>query len=384
MSYKKNKFYSKEEKEKKQNDYDRKVADIFIKALSEGKAPWNKPWNPITDKMDYNMFTMNEKKSFKEYQGYNQIITYLTRKIDFDSEDPRWMTMGELINYNKKKFGENKQDYYCIKQGEKATQINYYSPLYLDENNKKLDPSKMSKEEFKNKLAKTSFILTSSFIFNVSQTAQYEYDENGKLKKDENGKLIYKPNSSIPYEFTKEEIEETQKSFDNKKEIEKFIKELEITFKNDSPSKSFYDPMNDSIHLPPKETFKNPEEYYQTAFHEIIHWAGDKRRLDRTEAEQYSKDKKMRAKEELVAEIGGYMMCQKLKMKYEPSDNNKEYVKSWCSIIDEKPDAIKDACNKASKAVSYVIKLHDEKIHQEQNINIVVTEKKESKGKGRT
>lgn len=85
MAYRKNNFYSKEDRQKKQNEAERKIADTFIKALNEGKAPWNKPWNPITDKMDYNMFTMNEKKSFKEYQGYNQIITYLTRKIDFDS-----------------------------------------------------------------------------------------------------------------------------------------------------------------------------------------------------------------------------------------------------------------------------------------------------------
>ena len=384
MAYRKNNFYSKEDRQKKQNEAERKIADTFIKALNEGKAPWNKPWNPITDKMDYNMFTMNEKKSFKEYQGYNQIITYLTRKIDFDSEDPRWLTMGELIQYNQKKFKDEKKEYFVVKQGERATQIFYFSPLYLDENNKKLDPAKMSREEFKQKLSKTSFITTSAFIFNASQTAKYEYDEKGQIKKDENGKFIYMENSSIPYEFTKEEIEKTQKDFDNKKEIEKFVSELGITIKNDSPSKSFYDPSTDSIHLPPKESFKNPEEYYQTLFHEIVHWSGNKRRLDRTEAEQYAKDNKMRAKEELVAEIGGYMMCQKMKLKFEPSDNNKGYVQSWCSIIDEKPETIKECCNKAAKSVSYIVNLHNERTKQNNDVNIVVTQKKEEKGKGRT
>lgn len=384
MAYKKN-FYSKEDMQKKHNEYEEKVADMFIKALKEEKAPWQRPWNPITSKTDFNMFTMNDKEGTKVYQGYNYMVTSLTRSIFFNSEDPRWMTMGELINYNKKKFGEdNKKDYYYVRAGETGTMITYYSPLYFDKDGKKIDPQKMSKEDFKNKLAKTSFILKDTFVFNASQTAQYDYDENGKIKLDKNGNKLYKENSSIPYNFTKSEIEKTKKEFESKNEIEKFIKELKIDIKNDSPEKSFFDPAADTIHLPPKEAFHNSDEYYQTLLHEIVHWTGHNDRLARVELKEYSKDRKNRAKEELVAEIGSFMLCQKLNHKFEPTNNSKEYVSGWVSIIEDQPEAIKDACYKASKAVSHIMKRHEQNINSNTEINITVVEKKENKVKGRT
>ena len=384
MAYKKNYSYTKEPREKKQNDNDKKVSELFIKALKEERAPWQKPWNPITSKMDYNMFTMNDKAGVKEYQGYNSIITMLTREVWLQSEDPRWITMGELINYNQKHFKDNKQDYFYVKQGEEATLITYYSPLYLDKQNKKLDRNKLSEKEFKERLAKTSFILTNSYIFNASQTAKYEFDEEGKIKKDKNGKFIYKENSSIPYNFTKEQIRKTEEDFKDKTRLDVFIKNLGVKFKNDNPTKSFYRPDTDTIHILPKEAFKNSNEYYQTAFHEIIHWTGNEKRLNREELKTYSKDIKSRAREELVAEIGGYLMCQKMGVSFEPSPNNKEYVVGWCEHLSEKPDAIKEACMKAQKAVNYCIKLAQDNVNTNENINITITEKKESKGKIRS
>ena len=61
---------TKEEKQKKSDDLSREIADKFIKAIQENKAPWQKGWSPAVNKADYNMFTMGNNSS-KTYQGFN-------------------------------------------------------------------------------------------------------------------------------------------------------------------------------------------------------------------------------------------------------------------------------------------------------------------------
>ena len=56
MAYKKT--LTKEERQQKQDEYEREVADLFIKAIKENKAPWTKPWEPGVNVLDYNMFNM--------------------------------------------------------------------------------------------------------------------------------------------------------------------------------------------------------------------------------------------------------------------------------------------------------------------------------------
>lgn len=378
--YKKKKFDPVKAQEAKE-ERARKVADMFIKAIKENKAPWQRPWNPLTDKPDYNMFTM---KNDDTYKGYNSVLTTLTRFFEYDSADPRWMTMNNLMEYNRSKFKYKFEDYFGIKEGSHAIFIKFFRIQHYDKDNKWLDPSKYTNEEIKEKSVKTKAVLVEHPVFNVSQTCIY-VRENGKVKTDENGKMVFK-DIQIPFEeITKEEIERAKKEFNNTEKIEEFIKNTDITIKNDSPSKAYYSPQTDSIHTPPKETFKSVEDYYDTLFHEMIHATGHKERLNRTEAAKYSKDEQMRAREELIAEIGGYLLCQNMKLTYNPTDNNVAYVKSWCKDIENDPDLIFNVCREAEKAVNF---LSEGKKRTQTNENTNVQQKEqlntEDKSKGRS
>lgn len=69
---------------------------------------------------------------------------------------------------------------------------------------------------------------------------------------------------------------------------------------------AFYSPSTDAIHVPPVESFASEEHFAATVLHEGVHFTGAKARLDRLA--DYHIDRKARAREELVAEIGSAML----------------------------------------------------------------------------
>ena len=66
---------------------------------------------------------------------------------------------------------------------------------------------------------------------------------------------------------------------------------------SDEP-RAYYRPSTDSIHMPPVGTFHSVEGYYSTLSHELCHWVGASKRLDRFKK---FTDRKGYAFEELVA-----------------------------------------------------------------------------------
>lgn len=371
---------SREEIEERNEELAQEAAQLFIKAIKENNAPWQKGWDPAVDKCDYNMFTMKDDSN-KVYKGYNALLTSLKRSSKLGTDDPRWMTFAELNKYNNNL--DNPKEKVYVKKGEKQTLITFYSMLYKDKDGKPLDPAKMTRKELEERTVKQFPVLRPWFIFNASQTQRFVFDENGKPVKDEKGNPKTQP--GFPFELTEEQIEKARKEFKPDYEIEKIISNTGVKILNDSNNECFYDSKRDEIHVPQKERFENAQEYFQTLAHELIHWTGDKRRLDRPEAEKYSKSKEMRAREELVAEIGCYLLCREAQFMYKPSDNNNAYIQDWCSFIEEKEDAIQEACKKAQKSVNYIMDFTVNK-NKKTNMNDVeiVISNESIKGRGRS
>ena len=344
------KKYTKEERAKKNEEKATQTAELFIKAINENNAPWQKEWDPAINRRDFNMFTMKNDQ-FKTYNGFNELTLALSKAYLLRTDDPRWFTFKNLMDYNENL--KDPKDKVYIKRGESMTPISFYSPIFYDKDGKRLDPVVTPKKELEEKTARTALVNKTYFIANACQTERYLYDENGKPVMDENGKQ--KTGPGFPYELTKEQIEKAKKEFEPKYKIEEIIKNTGVKIFHDTNNRSYFDPAKDEIHLPQKERFSNAQGYYQTLAHELVHWAGDKRRLARVEAEKYGESQEMRAREELVAEIGCYQLCKEAQFLYKPTDNNKAYVQSWCSIIKEKNDAIEEACKKAQKSVNYIM-----------------------------
>ena len=368
------KVMSKEDRAKKEEEYHKSVAELFIKAINENTAPWRKPWQPNISMLDHNMFTMRNQKEQKTwYKGMNGLICEMVR-FNMGSDDPRWFTMGELIKYNESVKDEKDKIY--VRKGQKATFIEFFEKKFYDK-----DHHEIKRDEEGNLLTKeiafSKTILKNYAIFNASQTGKYIFDENGKPKKDDEGNFLY----TTGFEPVKID-EKNKKNFEPIVEPEKIVSATKVNVKHDQVDQCYYTERDDSIHLVIPERFESSKSYYATLLHELTHWTGVPKRLDREEFRKYHTSKEWRAKEELVAEIGSYMLSKEANIYYEPTQENNAYVQSWCNFIKEKPEAIFEACKKAKEASNYILdfqnvnKNKEKLLENESEIEITVTKKK--------
>lgn len=373
MAYKKT--LTKEERQQKQDEYEREVADLFIKAIKENKAPWTKPWEPGVNVLDYNMFNMTKGgKQNNHYKGINGLICELNRSFFLHSDDPRWCTVANLMEHNKSI--EDTRETLWIKKGEKGTTIRFFEKKYFDENGKQIHFDDEHPEDRNKEVAFTKTVLKPWVIFNASQIGKYTYDEHGEKVKDENGNFVYRP------AFEPIEIDKNDKNrFKPIIEPETLVRNTGAEVMHDQIDQCFYTESDDRIHLVNPEKFESAEAYYATLLHELTHWTGVEERLNREEFKKYNSSKEWRAKEELVAQIASYQLCKDLNLKFIPDQRDISYVDSWCSFIKDKPQGIFEACQKAKKASDFIQDFSNkntkkEVLTNEVNIEIEVTKKK--------
>ncbi len=116
-------------------------------------------------------------------------------------------------------------------------------------------------------------------------------------------------------------------------------------------SRAFYRPTDDVIHMPTVETFYSSEGYYSTVLHELVHWTGAAKRLDRPFSFERDADY---AFEELIAEIGSVILGMQLGIQAQPREDNAAYVKGWMKLLKDQPRTIFYATRKASAAATFL------------------------------
>jgi antirestriction protein ArdC len=121
-------------------------------------------------------------------------------------------------------------------------------------------------------------------------------------------------------------------------------------------NRAYYAPSIDHVQLPLQEQFLSPENYYQTAFHELIHSTGHKSRLNRFKVgetparfgdEQYSK-------EELIAEIGATVLSARAGITDTIINSSAAYIQGWLKALKKDVTLIFSAANQADKAVCFI------------------------------
>jgi antirestriction protein ArdC len=120
-------------------------------------------------------------------------------------------------------------------------------------------------------------------------------------------------------------------------------------------NRAFYAPGPDKIQMPIREAFATAEGYAGTALHELIHWSGAKKRLDRTFGKRFGD--RAYAAEELVAEIGAAMLCASLGFESQIDEQHAPYIASWIEVLKSDNSAIFTAASKATDAVDYLVNL---------------------------
>jgi antirestriction protein ArdC len=135
--------------------------------------------------------------------------------------------------------------------------------------------------------------------------------------------------------------------------LEEIFGQILPNIKTINGDSAYYSPASDYINMPPFSAFQDPNAYYATLSHELIHWTGNKKRADRPNMNRFGTPEY--AFEELVAEIGSAYLMALLGMEATPQKQHAQYLKSWIEILKDDPTAIQRAASQAQKAVDYLI-----------------------------
>ena len=140
---------------------------------------------------------------------------------------------------------------------------------------------------------------------------------------------------------------------------------------HDQADHAFYNRASDSIHLPPKDAFKDAAGYYGTALHELAHWTGHPSRLDRpTLNASYRFGDTNYAKEELRAELASVFLAAERGIPHDP-EQHAAYVGSWIKTLRQDKNEIFRAAHDASAATDYLLRW-SATVHEQMNLLLPV------------
>ena len=122
---------------------------------------------------------------------------------------------------------------------------------------------------------------------------------------------------------------------------------------------AYYSPSRDVINLPSTKGFIDTadssatQNYYSVLLHELTHWTGSSKRLNRTTDSEASA-KQAYAFEELIAELGAAFLCAQLGISQSPREDHAHYIKSWLQALKNDNKHIFKASAQAARAVEYL------------------------------
>ncbi|RKR82037.1 antirestriction protein ArdC [Mucilaginibacter gracilis] len=255
------------------------VTDTIIQQLEAGTVPWQQPW--IGNERSLLGLPLNFTTG-NHYRGINIVLLWCSA-IKNSYQCDEWASF---------KQWQSKKEY--VRKGEKGSLIVYYDTI---------------EKENDGEIEKIPF-LKSSYVFNRSQLAGYVAPEPSQASKEN---LVEK--IAIVEEFvanTKAIIEHTG-------------------------DRAFYRPSEDKIYMPPNESFQPTqnctatEGYYSTLMHELTHWTGHEKRLNRTKGKKFGDQNY--AVEELVAEFGAAFLCAGFGIATVDKGNHAGYIDNWLKVL---------------------------------------------------
>ena len=288
-----------------QNNIYQMVTDRIIEQLNQGVIPWQKPW--VGGEGEAISYT-----SRKPYSLLNQFLL---------GRPGEWLTWKQIQEFKGK-----------VKKGAKSRFVVFYT--WVDEKDEQGDP--IVGEDGKTMQYP---VLRWYQVFHLSDTEGID----SKLQ-------TVAPNPEIsPIE-------------DAEKVISEYVaREGEATgfsFVNDSPSsQAYYSPSEDKVVVPMLSQYEIPEEYYSTTFHELTHSTMHEKRCDRKgENKNASFGGEAYSREELVAELGAAMLCNRIGIEVEKAfKNSAAYIQHWLKALKNDNKMIVWASGRAEKAAKYIL-----------------------------
>lgn len=281
-------------------DLHQKVTDTIIRQLEQGTVPWQKPWVGGD-----NMFMRIPKNHFsgKKYRGINILLLWAATQ-------EKHLTTNEWASFKQwKEKGES------IRKNEKGSMIVYYDTF--------------EKEE-EGEIKKIPF-LKYSIVFNRAQLTGY------------------KPNQEVPASNTSSLVQRIEN-------VESFV--FNTRAKVEEFDHAGYSESKDTIYMPPRDKFIDTptcdatEGYYSSLFHELTHWTGSEKRLNRKHGKRFGDS--VYAQEELVAELGAAFLTSEFGINNLEKGDHASYIANWLEVLKNNKYAIIAAASDASKACDYL------------------------------
>lgn len=314
-----------------------RFAEMLIKRMEEMQKDWHQGWIG-----GGSMFGLPQNISGRTYEGSNAFLLFL-HTAENGYKAPVYMTFGQL----------HKEGAQVLK-GEKAVPVFKWGFSIKDK-----DGKKVTEEEFHNmtddekKECNRRPFLRIYPEFNIDQTNMSEVN---KEKYD-----------AVVSQFRKTDVPTITDGMYVNKAIDRMMEKQEWVCKiqYDKEEKgAYYNPAKDIVVLPtkaqfrihpddPEECFKDGQEYYGTALHEMAHSTGHPSRLDRLKPAAFGSPEY--AKEELVAELTSAMVGNTLGFDRRISDNNVAYLQNWTSALRKEPKFIVSVMADVNKASRIII-----------------------------
>ncbi len=290
-------------------DFRKKVTDDIIRMLEAGTAPSQKPWaSGQSGAMPFNPTTG------KPYRGGNVLaLSIAAMRKGYD--DPQWMTYRQAAEKG-----------WQVRKGEKSSNIEFW--------------------------------------------------EVGRGKDDEGESDADKPRSRmidrVYSVFNAQQIDgippihiEPRKPFEVIEAGEKILRESGAEIRHGG-NRAYCTRAGDYIQLPQKEQFRDAPAYYATGCHELIHWTGNEKPLNReplTKSRGISAADEHYARAELSAEIGSWLLSLETGIPHNPEQHT-AYIASWLEALKKDKNEIFRAASAAFKATDYVLHREREKVEQ--------------------
>lgn len=346
-------------------------ANMMIEKIESlgSKDGWQKPW--FTE----GTLSWPKNLSGREYNGMNALLlTILCEKKGY--ELPVFCTFNRAVglNYQTDKQGNKKQmtdangdplPKVCINKGEKSFPVMLTSFTIVHKETKEKIPyddyKRMSAEEQKeyNVYPKLNVYQ----VFNVAQTNLKEARPELYAKLEAENK----PEKALVQEGDMYSFPAVDKMFKD----QRWICPINIEHQDNA----FYSISRNEITIPEKAQFKDGESWYGTAFHEMVHSTGAENQLNRLHPQSgFGSDEY--AREELVAELGSTLVCQKYGMTKNLKEDSAAYLKSWLGSLKESPSFIKTTLMDVKKATSILSQRIDEvalEMKEQQSENVAAS-----------
>lgn len=312
------------QKETKQDVYQRITAKL-VHEIEKGNIPWLQPWNnsiaakagtrtpPPMPILDIAKVWPTNAVSGNQYSGGNVLALWIHLFVDLKGKADKDAPMLFMTFKQARLLGGN------VKRGEKGCFIIGYR-----DGVKKV-------EEDGEEVTKRWRAAFGHTVFHISQCEGVTLPERKERKE-----VVFDDPTGL-----------------DDKGWNKFVNKVGVTFKHGG-IKAFYSIAGDFVQMPTAKAFHSPEVYKAVGCHEIVHWTGAPKRLDRFKTWKADTSSPEYSFEELIAEIGSAFLCAKLGI-VQTELRHAAYLKMYLKNIKDDPKAIMKAASLAQKAAQFVL-----------------------------